>query len=116
MGTNEPMQLTQELHDGVLAITLHGRLDAHSSDRARGALIEGSASNQRMLLDCSGVTFLSSAGLQAIVMGHRSANDHGTKFAVVRPTSQAAETITISGIDRVISFHDSRDNALASLK
>lgn len=116
MTTNEAMQLTQQLHDGVLSITLNGRLDAASGDRARGALVDGAASHQRMLLDCSGVTFLSSSGLHAIVIGHRSARDHGVKFAVVLPTSLAAEAVKVSGIDKVIPFYDSRDAALESMK
>lgn len=116
MTETEAMQLKQELHDGVLSITLHGRLDATSGDRTRGALVEGAASHPRMLLDCSGVTFLSSAGLHAIVIGHRSARDHGVKFAVVLPTSPAAETVKISGIDKVIPIFGSRAAALESMK
>ncbi len=115
MTTGEPLQLSQEMHDTVWALSLRGRLDAHTGDCARGALTEGTTAHQRLLLDCSQVTFLSSAGLHVIVSGHRAARDRGAKLAVVLPANDAAQTIQISGIDKVVSFYPSRQAALDAL-
>lgn len=102
--------------DGVAVISLSGRLDAVTSPQAQRELEHAVAGNPRLLVDCTDLSYLSSAGLRAIVIAHRNAVDGGGKLALHVPGTEVMQTITISGVNRVIPIHSTLDGALAQLR
>ncbi len=115
---SEAHQLTinSSNEDGTLVFVLTGRLDSQTSQSAEQALTAATQPNPRVLLDCSRVTFLSSAGVRAIIMAHRGAKEHGGKFAVYCPTPEILETIHITGIHKVIAVFADRSKAIETLR
>ncbi len=70
----EPVVLVEmSVRDGTTVIGLTGELDGRSGPGAQRRLMELLPEDGRVLLDMSGVTYLSSAGLRVLLLLHRAA-------------------------------------------
>lgn len=94
---------------------LSGRLDAVSTavaiERVQEAIDAGA---QRILLDLSGVSFLSSSGLRALLLVRKQLLARGgqLRLCALRPAVQ--EVFTLTGFTQVFAIHRSREEALAA--
>ncbi len=117
MTTNESaLTVGESQRDGICVISIDGRLDSQTTTGAQSVFTEAAKTHPRILLDCAGTTFLSSSGLRAIVMTHRSACDNGGRIAVHVPSPEIMKTIHISGIQKMVAIHSNMADAIAALK
>jgi anti-sigma B factor antagonist len=101
--------------DDVAVVQASGELDIHSSHEFRGclgrAVDEGVA---RVVVDLTGVTFIDSSALGALVAGARRAVEVGTELAIVCPPGSVARVLEITGLDRVFAVYATREEALGA--
>jgi len=67
-----------------------------------------------LVIDLTGVTFLASVGMSAIVAAHEEGGDH-TKVRVVGGTRDTLRPIRVTGLDSLLSVYSSLAEALADL-
>lgn len=91
-----------------------GELDAFTVGQFRESLTELGA-GQRLLIDLSGVPFLDSAGLGALIGGVRRAREAGGDVAVYGARPAVARLLHTTGFDRVASVCESEDEAAKAL-
>lgn len=99
---------------GALA-ALHGRLDERShvdAERELVALVAG-AGQARLVLDCAGLEYLSSAGLRALISSYKRMKARGGAIALCELRPDVREIIEISGLRAVFQLHATRVEALA---
>jgi anti-anti-sigma factor len=71
---------------------------------------------ERVLIDLTGMIFMDSGGLAALVAAWSATSESGRGFAVVlKPGSHAARSLELRGVSGVFSIAGSRDAALALL-
>jgi anti-anti-sigma factor len=86
--------------DGVTVI-LRGEIDDAAADQLNASLDEALAESRdsRLVVDCADVTFMDSAGLNALVRAHR----HGAgRITLSGPSRQVERAFEISGVDKLI--------------
>jgi len=91
-----------------------GELDAFTVGQFRDSLTE-LAGGERVLIDLSGVPFLDSAGLGALIGGVRRAREGGGDVAVYGARAAVARLLHTTGFDRVATVSDSEGEALKAL-
>jgi anti-sigma B factor antagonist len=91
-----------------------GELDAFTVAQFREALTE-LGSGDRLLIDLSGVPFLDSAGLGALIGGVRRSREAGGDIAVFGARPAVARLLHTTGFDRVASVSESEDEASRAL-
>jgi anti-sigma B factor antagonist len=91
-----------------------GELDAFTVGHFRESLTE-LGGGERVLIDLSGVPFLDSAGLGALIGGVRRAREGGGDVAVYGARPAVARLLHTTGFDRVASVSDNEQDALRSL-
>ena len=100
----------------ILVVEATGRLDAVTApayvERLRKELGGGA---RRVVVDCAGVEYVSSAGLRAILTISKELAGKGGAEAFCGLREQVREVFRISGFLTIISVHDTRDAALAAL-
>jgi anti-anti-sigma factor len=70
--------------DGCVHVSIEGEVDLENSDDLREALILASTQAARIELHTAGLSFIDSAGLSALISGHRALADrHGTEASIV---------------------------------
>jgi anti-sigma B factor antagonist len=100
--------------DGCTICRPVGELDAFTVSQFRQALAE-LASNPRLLIDMSGVPFVDSAGLGALIGGIRRARELGGDVAVCCSRPTLTRLLRTTGFDRIVTVAETLDEARAAL-
>lgn len=90
-----------------------GELDAFTVSKFRQALAE-MATSHRLLIDMSGVPFVDSAGLGALIGGIRRARELGGDVAVACNRPTLVRLLRTTGFDRIVTVADTIEEAAAS--
>lgn len=106
------MEITDSVLHGTPVLALRGRLDgvaAPSVEQKVAALLASGAT--RMVFDCSGVEYASSAGLRVFLSAAKKLKTTGGRcgFAALTPTLR--EIFDISGFADVLEIHDTVESA-----
>lgn len=98
----------QHLGDGIHRVALVGRLDSAAVgtvDHGLSALTATQAA--RVLVDLSGVSFLSSMGIRSLLTNARALRQRGGSMALLSPQSVVEQVLRVTRIDAIIPiFHD----------
>ncbi len=109
------MEITETTAQGVKVAALRGRLDTATAPAVETkllALIEGGA---KVLADLAEVHYVSSAGLRVLLKAAKQAKTAGGTFAISGPQPPVREVLEISGFDKILAIHPSRDTAVGAL-
>jgi anti-sigma B factor antagonist len=101
-------ELRVEPGDEVTVITVSGELDLATVPALRGALL-GAVDRRarRLVLDLSGVTFIDSVGVGAVLHAKRRIGSNGAFVVVLAEDSYAQVIFEVVGADRVVPVvHD----------
>ena len=100
--------------DGYTVCRPVGELDAFTVSQFRQALAE-LASSPRLLIDMSGVPFVDSAGLGALIGGIRRARELGGDVAVCCNRPTLVRLLHTTGFDRIVTVTETLEEAAAFL-
>lgn len=89
----------------------HGRLGFDEASEAQKVIEDQvQACDMGVIVDCSELRFLSSAGLRAFLLGAKAAQQRGVTFCACNLDENIKSVFTISGFDRVVPlFTDTKD-------
>ncbi len=109
------LEINTEQADGYTIVRPVGELDAFTVSNFRQALAE-LASNPRLLIDMSGVPFVDSAGLGALIGGIRRARELGGEVAVSCNRPTLTRLLRTTGFDRIVTVAETVEEAAAALQ
>jgi anti-sigma B factor antagonist len=92
-----------------------GELDAFTVSQFRQALAE-MASKPQLIIDMSGVPFVDSAGLGALIGGIRRARELGGDVVVACNRASLIRTLRTTGFDRIVTMTETVDEAKAAFE
>lgn len=105
-----------ETSDRASVVRLIGELDADDAPTVRALLAEqvlrGPGS---LVVDLSGLTFIDSAGLAALVAAHKGTRTAGTSLLLAAPTPAVVKVLAITGLNAVLMTAPSVEAALEQL-
>jgi anti-sigma B factor antagonist len=90
---------------GLGVLTVHGELDIATSGMLRqelNELLDGGI--ERVEVDLSGVVFMDSSALSALVGAHERAREQSRQLALVSPSPACAKVLGITGLDRIFEL------------
>ena len=108
------LDIQLENGDGYVICRPVGELDAFTVSQFRQSLAE-LASNPRILIDMSGVPFVDSAGLGALIGGIRRARELGGDVAVASNRPTLTRLLHTTGFDRIVTVTETVESAAAAL-
>ena len=101
-----------EHHGDAVVLRVAGELDLLTTPTLTEACSRELRDRPPMLvIDLTGVTFLASVGMSAIVAAHEEGGDH-TKVRVVSGTRDTLRPIHVTGLDSLLSIHPTLPAAL----
>jgi len=98
----------------VAIVALAGRIDANTSGELERDLFRRLAAGEiRMLLDLSGVDYVSSAGLRVLLRAANTVRDKGGRLVLCALGRSVREVFELAGLLEVFAIEDSREVALS---
>jgi anti-sigma B factor antagonist len=107
--------IQQETTRGAVVCRPVGEVDSFSVSQLRQALAEV-ASSRKLVIDLSGVTFVDSAGLGALIGGIRRTREHGGQVAVACGRPVLVRLLQTTGFDRIVTVARTAGEAGAALQ
>ena len=98
--------------NGVVELVVTGRLNMVTGPRVREAIERAVANNQsRIAVDLSGVVFLDSSGLGALIAGVKMARAESGDLRLIRPTEQVSLVLELTNMGSVLKSFDDVESA-----
>ena len=110
------MDIQTERNNGTLIAKAEGRIDgvnARDFEEALKAAI--SADDDTVVMDLEGLSYISSAGLRVILLIAKTLRKRNAELVLCSLSDPIREVFEISGFDKIIPVHASREQALAAI-
>lgn len=101
---------------GYPVVAVSGEVDVYSAPALKQSITDLLGSGAKtVVVDLSGVAFLDSTGLGALVEARSATADAGGSLPLVCSQERIIKLFTITGLDEVFAIHATVDEAVASL-
>jgi anti-anti-sigma factor len=104
---------TSVVENQVVLVEVEGEIDAHTArtldENLNTLLAQG---HSRLVLDASQMSFISSAGLRAIMFAQREVDKRGGQVRVCGLNAPARRIFEMAGLDEVLHLSDALQEAL----
>ena len=107
------MKIGERTEGTAVILSPSGRLDVAGAPAVEEKIAAAAAPGPgRVVLDCSGVGYISSAGLRAMLLGARACLQHGCELAIAALTPECRSILDATGLLMVLDCHDTVEAAL----
>ncbi len=111
---NEPLGVTISHQGDVALVSLTGAADAAAADVLRGRMLDLVATKPSMIvLDLSGLSFMGSAALGAVVLAHIRCRSSEASIRLVSPQASVERTLAVTRLDKLFDVFETVDAAIA---
>ena len=108
------MEITEEKRGEVIVIGLRGRLDAVTSPSAEKRLLALiSQANTRIVLDLSGLSYISSLGLRVLLTVAKQVRAGSGRLALAALNGTVLDILKLAGFTELFSVFQTPDEAAA---
>lgn len=108
MGPEDLVTSVEAMGDKVV-VRVRGDVDLVTADELRGVLDEALTTSSHLDIDLSGLTFIDSSGLSALVHAHRAARDAGGVAVLRDPPSMLRRLLDITKLDSLFVVETAAD-------
>ncbi|MHC5210145.1 MAG: STAS domain-containing protein [Planctomycetota bacterium] len=110
------MQIESQRSGDVLVIAATGRIDSTTSPELDRVVTDAfDAGESSLVIDMAGVDYISSLGLGALLKGAKRAKAGSGRIELCALQPSVLHVFTISGFDRILGIHESRDLAVGAV-
>jgi anti-sigma B factor antagonist len=110
------LSVSRQSVGGYPVVAVSGEVDVYSAPTLKQSITDLLASGaSTVVVDLSGVAFLDSTGLGALVEARSATSDAGGALPLVCSHERIIKLFTITGLDEVFAIHPTVDEAVASL-
>lgn len=99
---------------GIAIVKLEGKLNMVSARPFRDAVAEAVAAGQsRLAIDLTGVDFIDSSGLGALISGLKTTRQAGGDLRIASPNEQVRLVLQLTNMERLLTAYDDASRAFA---
>ena len=100
------MKIKKEILEEVPVFSPGGRLDASSSGRFKTRMAEEILPGGKLLIDLTGLEFLDSSGIGALISIHRKSTASGGEVKLVCLNDRIRQVLALTRADRLFDIYD----------
>ncbi len=109
------MQITIKPEGDIGIATITGEIDSRTAPQAQGELMPVIEKFNKIIMDMTEVTFLSSAGLRILLLIYRQATAKDGRVVLVGLSEEIKDTMTMTGFLKFFVVAESLENGLKAL-
>jgi anti-sigma B factor antagonist len=100
---------------GITVVTLTGELTGKTAPEAQQFILAQAKPACKMLLDMSGVPYMSSAGLRVLLVVYRTVSGMGGRALLIGLSDDLKNTMAVTGFLEFFTHRDSLEAGIAEL-
>ena len=109
------LQISIESMKRVELLTISGRIDSSNAPQLEEALQKlTSKGRHKMVLELSGVNYMSSAALRVLVSTVRECKSHRGNVKLANISDRVSEVLKLAGLDAIFEVFDNQTAAVGS--
>jgi anti-anti-sigma factor len=111
------MEIEIKEHDnGIFEVVLNGRLDIAGTSKIETPFAAyANRKNGLLMVDMSGVEFMSSIGIRLLLVNAKSLRLSGGKMVLLSPQPMVLEVLNTSGVVTLLAVYADRNDAIQDL-
>ncbi|MCX7552614.1 STAS domain-containing protein [Marinicella sp. S1101] len=90
--------------DDLTVIYVNGEVDLSNSAEVRKTILAALKTTPEVKVDLSGVEYIDSSGIAAMVEGLQFANSNGRSFSLTQPSAQVKSIMELARLDQVFTI------------
>ena len=98
------MTIHQKQEAGKMTVSLEGRLDTMTAPVLQDGLIPLFDTQPNIVLDCAGLSYVSSAGLRVLLTGQKTAVAKQGKLTLTNVSSEIMEVFEVTGFSGILTI------------
>lgn len=95
-------------------VKVSGRIDSSNAAQFDGVLKEIVSRKHNVVLEMSGVDYISSAGLRAMIALLRECKKHKGDVRLASPSDRVVEVLALAGLDSLFEVYENEASAVGS--
>ena len=109
------MQITEHVRDGVLVLTVTGRLNFYSRKTFQAVMRHAEkSSNNHVVLNLQGVESIDSVALGMLVLSQTRLSIKGIEMSLVEPPVGIRDVLDLANIPKLIPVYSTEEAAIGS--
>lgn len=109
------LNVSESTEGEVTVISIEGRLDTATSADFDFALEAHAEKPSKLLVDLTGIQYVSSAGLRVFLMLAKKLQKSGGRLVLCNMSSSVREVFDIAGFSKILQIEADRDDGIAAL-
>ena len=97
-------------------LSLRGKLDIVGADEVAAPLATLSTTKTGLLIDMTGVTFLTSPGIRQLVNASKPLTRNGGRLVLLNPNEPVVDVLVVTGVRDLMTIVQSEADAAAALQ
>jgi anti-sigma B factor antagonist len=93
-------------------IAVRGEVDLHTAPKFESAIERAAQTNGTVVVDMSGVAFMDSTALSALVRSNDSLQEQGTSLRLAAPSKAVKRIFSVTGFEDYFDIFPSREAAI----
>jgi anti-sigma B factor antagonist len=94
----EEFRMEEDRRDGAVVLRLHGELDLASADQVAQRLDALAQSDEPVVLDVDGLSFMDSSGLRVVLQAAETSRTTGWRFGLTAGSEQVRNLFASAGV------------------
>lgn len=97
------MTIDEEKNGEMIQLNVHGKVDVNSSGQLQTEILKAFQKCPSVIVNFSDVSYISSAGLRALLIGQKTASSKGGKFIITNANEAVVEILRVTGLQKALS-------------
>jgi anti-sigma B factor antagonist len=85
-----------------IQLNVSGKVDAMSATEFQNAVLKAFQKGSNVIINFHDTTYVSSAGLRALLIGQKTAQSKGGKFMIVNANEGIIDVLRVTGLEKVL--------------
>lgn len=98
------MTITEVRNDEELQLNISGKIDTITATDFQKTVLTSFQKSNKVILNFKDVTYISSAGLRALVLGEKTAVSKGGSMKLINTNDSIMDILRITGMDKMLNI------------
>ena len=98
------MTIEEIKYDDQIQLNISGKIDTITSADFQKAVLGSFQKSNKVILNFQDVSYISSAGLRALVLGEKTAISKGGSMKVINTSSSIQDIFKMTGMNKIFDF------------